>query len=228
VVVVDRQLRVLIWNRRAEDLWGLRADEAQRRSLMELDIGLPVDQLPIPAFLAGKSDFYEVMVDAVNRRGKPLRCWVTCTPFTGAGGERQGVVLMMEDVTEREQTLAALRESEERFRVALLHLPISVFMQDKDLRYTWVCNPTPDFSPEMMVGKRDADLFSRQDADRLDVIKRRALNSGQGVREPVQLAVNGQARLYDLIVEPLRNAEGDITGITCAALDISGRSSTPH
>ncbi len=227
VVVVDRQIKVLIWNRRAEDLWGLRADEVQNRSLLELDIGLPIEQLPIPSFLAGKSDDYEVVLDATNRRGKAIQCLVACTPFIGLGGERQGVVLMMEDATEREQAIAALRESEERFRVALMQIPILVFMQDKDLRYTWVCNPPPDFSPEMMVGKRDADVFSRQDAARLEGIKRRALDSGQGVREQIQLAVNDQARLYDLIVEPLRGAEGDITGITCAALDITGRNSTP-
>jgi PAS domain S-box-containing protein len=177
VVVVDRQLKVLIWNRHAEELWGLRADEVQNRSLLELDIGLPVDQLPIPSFLAGKSADCEVTLDATNRRGKAIKCLVVCTPFIGLGGDRQGVVLMMEDVTEREQAVAALRESEERFRVALMQMPILVFMQDKDLRYTWVCNPTPDFSPEMMVGKRDADLFSRQDAARLEGIKRRALTA---------------------------------------------------
>ncbi len=42
-----------------------------------------------------------------------------------ARGERQGVVLMMEDVTEREQDVAALRDSEERFRVVLLHSSIA-------------------------------------------------------------------------------------------------------
>lgn len=39
----------------------------------------------------------------------------------GDAGERQGVVLMMEDVSERAQTVAAHRESEERFRIAFMH-----------------------------------------------------------------------------------------------------------
>jgi two-component system CheB/CheR fusion protein len=105
VVVVDRQLKVLIWNRRAEDLWGVRADELQNRSLLDLDIGLPVDQLPIPSFLAGKSDYYEVVLDATNRRGKAIKCLVTCTPFVGLGGERQGVVLMMEEAAQHAQAV---------------------------------------------------------------------------------------------------------------------------
>lgn len=106
VVVVDRQIKVLIWNHRAEDLWGLRADEVHNRSLLELDIGLPVDQLPIPSFLAGKSDDYEVTLDATNRRGKAIKCLVACTPFVGLGGDRQGVVLMMEEVMEHAQTVS--------------------------------------------------------------------------------------------------------------------------
>ena len=50
------------------------------------------------------------------------------------------------DITTRKQTEAALRQSEERFRVALKHSPIAVFCQDRDLRYTWVYNPHP-FAP---------------------------------------------------------------------------------
>src|SRR5262245_26350526 len=38
VAVVDRDLRVMLWNERAEDLWGLRADEVQGRHFLNLDI----------------------------------------------------------------------------------------------------------------------------------------------------------------------------------------------
>ena len=34
--------RVQVWNPRAEDLWGLRADEAFDKHFLSLDIGLPV------------------------------------------------------------------------------------------------------------------------------------------------------------------------------------------
>jgi two-component system CheB/CheR fusion protein len=98
VVVVDRQLDVLVWNHRAEDLWGLRADEVQGRSLLTLDIGLPVEQLPISAFLSGEADHESISVNATNRRGRAVRCHITCTPFLGADGEREGAVLVMEEV----------------------------------------------------------------------------------------------------------------------------------
>src|SRR5262249_11966013 len=54
-VVVNEQMNVLMWNHRSEDLWGLRADEVQGKSMLNLDIGLPVAELrgAIRACLAG-------------------------------------------------------------------------------------------------------------------------------------------------------------------------------
>ena len=45
VAVLDQQQRVQIWNLRAEDLWGLRADEALDSQFLSLDIGLPSERL---------------------------------------------------------------------------------------------------------------------------------------------------------------------------------------
>ena len=99
VVVVDRGLGVRIWNPKAEELWGLRAAEVDGRAFQNLDIGLPVERLkaPIRACIDGKSDYEEVVLDAVNRRGRAIRCRVAATPFAGAAGEIRGAVLVMED-----------------------------------------------------------------------------------------------------------------------------------
>ena len=45
VAVVDRDLHIRKWSRRAEDMWGLRQDEALHKNFLNLDIGLPVDRL---------------------------------------------------------------------------------------------------------------------------------------------------------------------------------------
>jgi len=63
-----------------------------------LDIGLPVGRLPLASFLDGSASYQEETLDATTRRGKAIRCHVTCTPFLGLGGERAGVVLLMEEV----------------------------------------------------------------------------------------------------------------------------------
>ncbi len=97
VVVVDQDLNIQIWNSRAEDLWGLRGDEVKGKSLLNLDIGLPLDQLRqiIRGCLSGKG--HEVTLAAINRRGKTIRCDVVCTPLIGASADINGVILLMEE-----------------------------------------------------------------------------------------------------------------------------------
>ncbi|HYL80998.1 MAG TPA: CheR family methyltransferase, partial [Candidatus Acidoferrum sp.] len=97
LVVVDRQMTVLEWNRQAEDLWGLRAEEVRGRPLLSLDIGLPVEQLPIAALLAGMADSEELTLPATNRRGRAILCNIVMTPFLASSGDRGGTVLTMEE-----------------------------------------------------------------------------------------------------------------------------------
>ena len=100
VAVVDADLRVLAWNRRAEDLWGVRQDEAVTRHLLNLDIGLPMDRLRplLRAELggAGGAEGQDVVLDAVNRRGKPITVRVSTSPLRRDGEEVGGVILVME------------------------------------------------------------------------------------------------------------------------------------
>lgn len=124
-----------------------------------------------------------------------------------------------------ELTLAerTIRTSEERLRVALKNAPIAVFNQDRDLVYTWIYNPTFDYQVEEVVGKRDRDLLTAEDALMLDQLKGTVLATGVGVREEVKLTVAGNAYYYDLTIEPLYGVEGIVTGVTCAAIDVTER-----
>jgi two-component system CheB/CheR fusion protein len=100
MVVVDREMRVVVWNRGCEDLWGLRADETTGTRLTELDIGLPLDGVrPLigNAFVDPDSSG-EAVVDAVNRRGRPARVRVVCTSFRSSLGTVGGALLLMEVV----------------------------------------------------------------------------------------------------------------------------------
>ncbi|MFN3006758.1 CheR family methyltransferase [Mycolicibacterium wolinskyi] len=99
MVVVDREMRVVVWNRHCEDLWGLRADETTGKTLTSLDIGLPLDSVrPLlgNAFVDSEQTG-ETVVDAVNRRGRPTRVRVTCTAFRSGDGSLRGALLLMEE-----------------------------------------------------------------------------------------------------------------------------------
>jgi two-component system, chemotaxis family, CheB/CheR fusion protein len=100
IVVVDREMRVAVWNRGSEQLWGLRADETAGEIFTSLDMGLPLDTvLPLigNAFVDPET-FGQTVVDAINRRGRPARVRVTCTSFRATDGTVGGGLLLMEVV----------------------------------------------------------------------------------------------------------------------------------
>jgi two-component system CheB/CheR fusion protein len=93
---------VQVWNRRSEDLWGLRTDEAVDNHFLSLDIGLPTEQLAVPlrAVLSGSSTRERHELPAVNRRGRPIVCVTTILPLVSAGGSDgavNGAIVMMDD-----------------------------------------------------------------------------------------------------------------------------------
>ncbi|MEH2208180.1 MAG: PAS domain S-box protein [Nostoc sp.] len=119
--------------------------------------------------------------------------------------------------------LQQLRVSEERFRLALSSSDIVVFQQDRDLRYQWIHNPQGLDTAEEMLGKSDDELFPASVAEQLQAIKLKVIETGVAIREEVYLTTSGEDCFYDLLVEPLRDADNSILGITCAGVNITER-----
>jgi two-component system, chemotaxis family, CheB/CheR fusion protein len=106
VIVTDPQLRVVVWNREAEDVWGLRSDETEGQHLLNLDIGFPVDRLrdPIRACLSGESRRETFTTPARNRRGRSIETQVICTPLAREDGIHGVVILMEQQESRKEQS----------------------------------------------------------------------------------------------------------------------------
>ena len=104
VVVVDAELQVYVWGPGAEDLWGLRADEATGRPFADLDIGLPVaDIMPIlERTLSGEPARIETVIEAMNRRGRTVRMLLECLVLRDEEGTRRGVIMVMNDAVNQE------------------------------------------------------------------------------------------------------------------------------
>jgi two-component system CheB/CheR fusion protein len=99
VIVVDRDQSIQLWNSAASELWGLSDREVLSQHFLSLDIGFPVEQLkgPIRDALAFQSQSSDVMVDAVNRRGRSFRCRTHVMPLLDSGGDTYGAILLMSE-----------------------------------------------------------------------------------------------------------------------------------
>jgi two-component system, chemotaxis family, CheB/CheR fusion protein len=107
LIVIDPEMRVLVWNHCAEDLWGLRRDEVVGEHLLNLDIGLPLNELR-PAVRNAMADaaFSSILtLAAVNRRGRRATIRVMCSSLRTTASVPQGAILVMEQA---EDGLAAM------------------------------------------------------------------------------------------------------------------------
>jgi two-component system CheB/CheR fusion protein len=100
MLVVDREMRVVEWNRGAEELWGLRSAETMGTEVTSLDIGLPIGELKplIGNAFVDPEAVGETTLKAVNRRGRKIDLRVSCTSFRSSEGSVSGALLLMEEV----------------------------------------------------------------------------------------------------------------------------------
>jgi PAS domain S-box-containing protein len=121
------------------------------------------------------------------------------------------------DITARKLAEDTLLRNEERFRVALKDSPVTVFNQDRDLRYTWVYNPPADW-PSDVIGKSCEDVVGVKNAARINELKQRVLETGKRLRAEVMFSNH---RSFDVTLEPVLSASGTIVGITGSLMDVA-------
>ncbi len=122
VVTVDRQGRVMEWNRRAEEMFGWRRNEIMGRQLADFLVP-PEDQEGwATAFRAwaGSGDLrplrQRMEAQALRRTGERFPVELAVAPLDEPGEEGGYLSAFVRDVTLRRSTEEALRRSEERFR----------------------------------------------------------------------------------------------------------------
>ena len=114
-----------------------------------------------------------------------------------------------------------VRRSEEHYRRALRVSGLAAARVDTELRYRWIYNPHPDFDPAAVVGKRDDELLSPEDAAGIMAIKREVLETGRTVGRELSIDLSNGTRWYWMNAEPLYDESGTLVGMTTVSLDIT-------
>ncbi|HKT86867.1 MAG TPA: sigma 54-interacting transcriptional regulator [Candidatus Sulfotelmatobacter sp.] len=215
IFVADARGNYIDVNSVGAEMLGYTREEVLQRSIA--DVVIPDDIRRIPEEVARFAGGATVRSDWTF-----LRKDGSCFPGEVCGkqlpdGRLQGIV---RDMTERKLAEEETRRKEERFRVALKDSPITVFNQDRDLRFTWVYN-SQIYATREMIGKTDEELAGLKGVKRLVELKRQVFETGRPVREEVAVNVHGKNYSFDLSIEPLFDAERNIIGITGAAVNIA-------
>jgi two-component system CheB/CheR fusion protein len=101
VIVLSQDLRVQVWSPGAEDLWGLRAEEAEAKELLSLDIGLPAVKVePLLRQVLGEAAENGAAparrFAAVNRRGRTVDLEIAASPMRTEEGGISGIILVID------------------------------------------------------------------------------------------------------------------------------------
>ncbi|MEI7635068.1 MAG: response regulator [bacterium] len=137
----------------------------------------------------------------------------------------QGMADMCSEAIERIHAEKALRQSEERFRLTITHSPVIVFSQDTGLRYIMMHNNLKELPPMKCIGRTDEELMPLESVRNLVRMKRFVLETGEITRREVDLPFgpDGSMLIFDMTIEPMRDDEGSLAGITGVAFDITER-----
>ena len=230
VIGMDHQGVITEFNPAAERMFGYRKEKALARELADLIIPPDLRQqhrAGLANHLAtGEGPFLNRRVETrgydANGHEFPIEVAIIRTSdegpprFTG----------FVRDLTERRHAEDAVRSSEERFRtLAASNSALTLYEQDRDLRYCWVFPQHPEF-PNHNIGKTDDELLPPGEGAHLTALKRRVFETGTGCREEITITLRTETRSYDLMVEPRFDSSGAIIGVSGVAVDITERKRT--
>lgn len=123
------------------------------------------------------------------------------------------IVVSHIDITQRKLVENALRQSDNRFRLAAIDTLVALFEHDMELKYTWIHNKKMAYPPAHAHGCTDTELLSALEAGEILRCKREVLETGHSHQSSVHITVDQQTYRCDMILEPVFDEDRQIRGI---------------
>lgn len=114
-----------------------------------------------------------------------------------------------------------LERANRQMRLALLGSTITIFRQDRDLRYTWIFNEPPQTTQLDFIGRTDAEIYAADIAITVSEVKKRAMTTGEEQSSEVNVRTPHGGRWYYLRSQPDYDTDGRTIGTISCAVDIT-------
>jgi PAS domain S-box-containing protein len=133
-----------------------------------------------------------------------------------------GFAVAWRDITERKAAEQALRDIEHRMRAMTSSLPLTLFIQDSNLKFVWFAETKLGTPVEEIIGKTDYDMLPAEEARRIGVIKRRVLETGNTERFVARLPRGDRVYWWETVAAPY-HGDDVADGIICLTIDVTER-----
>ena len=179
------------------------------------------------AIVARKAPFRDLDNICLARDGTPHHVQTNGTPILGPGGELLGYRGLDKDVTEQVRALAALRDSESRYRLLADNASDWIFWHDAERRFLYVspaCEAICGYGPEAFLA--DSSLMERIVHPDDQALYLRHLDQNEQDELTLDfriLAKDGSQRWIGHRCRVLFNAQGDYIGRSGSNRDITER-----
>jgi PAS domain S-box-containing protein len=210
---IDRDGRVISWNRAIEEMTGVPAAEILGKRDYEYTVPFFGQRRPILIDLINESDeviarrYAHIVRDGdiliadialTLPSGRPVVLMGKAGPLYNRQGEIVGAIESIRDITERKRAEESLRESEGRFAAFMDRLPVTAFIKDDQFTNLFVNRHMEEvFGAGEWVGRSVRDLFPEDVAEVMIEDDRRTLEEGS--RRTVENLVdkNGDRRIFE-------------------------------
>lgn len=128
------------------------------------------------------------------------------------------------DLTEQQRVELERQRSQELLRIAVVNSPMTVFACDCDLVCLWRNDPPdPEGFVFAEVGRSLEETLGSEAAQAMHRLRSQICECMRGSR--IEITTNGKSkrRHWDVSAEPLCSSEGEMMGMTVAAVDITKR-----
>jgi PAS domain S-box-containing protein len=177
MIETDSEFKILLWNRKAEEMFGLKSDEVMGKSILDINFiyepDIPTVLELIHQLTAGPMNNAMFTNRNYSADGGVIICEWYNTVMTDDEGKMKSVLSQALDVTTRVNYEMALKESEERFHLLFTDAPMGYQSLDMDGNLIEVNEKWCDilgYSREEVIGRWFGDflvpeyrnLFSRR------------------------------------------------------------------
>lgn len=154
----------------------------------------------------------------------PIWLWVTLTAVTLVSLLLLAFSWLLKKSI-REKTYA-LQESESRLETILNSVDAFIFIKDRDLKYQYVNRKVADLfggQHEDVIGLKDQDFFESTSAEQLTINDHQVLETGRRLAQYELNKLQGEEQGVPIwsVKVPLKNSQGEITGLCGIWTDIS-------